>query len=282
GITGGVQSLIAMTARHRAAKGTPKPNARARVERARTARRQPGRQHWWQTPRFVRIALGFAAFIGVAAVAAIVVTRPREAPLPSGASWTTVVNAVTHVPPAMFDTIGTGDQPNPLKSMTSSQPLGGADGKPELLYIGAEFCSTCASERWSLIAALSRFGEFTDLQPTKSASGESYSELPSFTFYRGGYNSPYLNFVGMEIANRSKQPLQRLSEDQQALFTLYDRANTIPFLDFGNQYYAVGSGYDMNLLNQKTWDDVAGALADPTSPITKGIVGNANYITAGI
>src|SRR5215471_17073708 len=31
-------------------------------------------------------------------------------------------------------------------------------GKPEMLYIGAEYCPYCAAMRWSMAVALSRFG----------------------------------------------------------------------------------------------------------------------------
>ncbi len=34
-------------------------------------------------------------------------------------------------------------------------------GKPEVLFVGAEFCPFCAAERWPLIVALSRFGHFS-------------------------------------------------------------------------------------------------------------------------
>ena len=37
-------------------------------------------------------------------------------------------------------------------------------GKPEVLYVGTEFCPYCAAESWSLIVALSRFGQFSGLQ----------------------------------------------------------------------------------------------------------------------
>ena len=33
-----------------------------------------------------------------------------------------------------------------------------SNGKPEMLYIGAEFCPYCAASRWSMALALSRFG----------------------------------------------------------------------------------------------------------------------------
>ena len=37
------------------------------------------------------------------------------------------------------------------------------NNKPEILYIGAEYCPFCAAERWSMIIALSRFGTFSNL-----------------------------------------------------------------------------------------------------------------------
>ena len=37
-------------------------------------------------------------------------------------------------------------------------------GKPEMLYIGAEYCPYCAAERWAMIVALSRFGTFSGLR----------------------------------------------------------------------------------------------------------------------
>ncbi len=42
-----------------------------------------------------------------------------------------------------------------------------SDGKPDLLYIGAEFCPVCATERWAMYVALSKFGTFSP-QPGRS------------------------------------------------------------------------------------------------------------------
>ena len=227
--------------------------------------------------------VGAGAVVGIAIVAVLLVSRQQDAlALPSGSELANIEKATSGVSADTFDAVGTGGLANPIKPMSSSEVLGGADGKPELLYIGAEFCSTCAAERWSLVIALSRFGEFQNLQPSESVAGENYPPFPTFTFYRAQYTSQYLDFVAVETGNRSKQPLQKLSQAQQSLLTLYDHAGTIPFVDFGNRYYAVGSGYDMHLLADRTWEDVASALTDPSSPLTKAVVGNANYIAAGI
>jgi hypothetical protein len=42
-------------------------------------------------------------------------------------------------------------------------------GKPEVLYIGAEYCPYCGTERWSMIVALSRFGTFRGLKEIRSS-----------------------------------------------------------------------------------------------------------------
>jgi hypothetical protein len=47
-----------------------------------------------------------------------------------------------------------------------------SNGKPVVLYIGAEFCQYCAIERWALIMALMRFGNFTSLHYMTSAPSE--------------------------------------------------------------------------------------------------------------
>ena len=67
------------------------------------------------------------------------------------------------VPASTLDAVGSGSvnsyNPAPVKSI-SGAPLT-QDSKPEMLYIGAEFCPYCAALRWSMAVALSRFGSFT-------------------------------------------------------------------------------------------------------------------------
>src|ERR1700721_1365736 len=46
-------------------------------------------------------------------------------------------------------------------------------GKPEVLYVGTEFCPYCMAESWPLIVALSRFGQFTGLRTSRSPSFEN-------------------------------------------------------------------------------------------------------------
>ena len=56
-----------------------------------------------------------------------------------------------------------------------------AGGKPEMLYIGAEFCPICATQRWPMTVALSQFGTFTNLQQTHSAVSDG--NIPTLSYY---------------------------------------------------------------------------------------------------
>ena len=52
------------------------------------------------------------------------------------------------------------------------------NNKPEILYIGAEFCPLCAANRWSMVVALSKFGNFSNVEYMISAVGDgNYSTL---------------------------------------------------------------------------------------------------------
>jgi hypothetical protein len=78
--------------------------------------------------------------------------------------------------------------------------------------------------------------------------------------------------------------LQTPTAAQTALGQSYDPGGSIPFIDLGNKYVQVGnlSPLDPAMLAGKTWAQVASAMNDPSSSIGKAIIGNANYMTAGI
>jgi hypothetical protein len=44
----------------------------------------------------------------------------------------------------------------------------------------------------------------------------------------------------------------------------------------------VGRGVPPDLLQGLSWQQIAGALSNPSSPVTKAVVGNANYLRAAI
>jgi Domain of unknown function (DUF929) len=171
------------------------------------------------------------------------------------------------------------------------------DGKPLVLYMGAEYCPFCATERWAMVLALSRFGTFTDLGQTSSSTADVYPGTPTFSFHDAKYSSPYLAFQGVELDTNQLNSqgtayttLDKPTAAQQALMTKYDAApyvssstpGTIPFIDIGGKYLVSGATYSAALLQGKTADQIAALLSDPTNPTTQGIVGAANSITAAI
>src|SRR3972149_2116992 len=52
-------------------------------------------------------------------------------------------------PPAVFDAVGSGGVA-PRLTRTGAATLRTATGKPIVIYVGADYCPFCASERWSL------------------------------------------------------------------------------------------------------------------------------------
>ena len=73
-----------------------------------------------------------------------------------------------------------------------------ADGKADLLFIGAEYCPHCAAERWPLYIALSKFGTFSP-QPGRIHSANEDGDVPTMTFYGTTYTSPYFTFTPVEV-----------------------------------------------------------------------------------
>ena len=83
--------------------------------------------------------------------------------------------------------------------------------------------------------------------------------------------------------------LETPSDEQKQLLEKYDgppyvpsnAAGSIPFLDFANKYVSIGASYDQDpVLKGKTREEIAAALADPSTPQAKAIAGTANVFTA--
>jgi hypothetical protein len=222
------------------------------------------------------IALLVAAFLAVRWY----LTPVPPAPI-SASATDLVVSTITSLPQTEFDQIGSGSANNLIKKV-SGTALTGPDGKPEVFYLGAEYCPFCAAERWSMIIALSRFGTFSGLQTTTSSSTDIYPNTPTFTFRSATFASQYIDFQSVETTDRNQNTLQTPTADQQALVTAYDTSGSIPFVDFGNRYAFAGAMYVPDVLSGMTWQQVADSLLQPGSNQATAIVGSANVITAGV
>lgn len=192
------------------------------------------------------------------------------------------------VPAATLASVGAGStqtyNKNPIIKISGS-PLT-ENGKPEMIYIGAEYCPYCAAARWAIAIALSRFGTLSKLSFIHSSSTDVDPSTPTMTFYQTSYTSKYLSFSPVEHLDVNQSPLQPLNGTQSAVWARYSPGGAngegYPFMDFGNQFANVEPPVDPAVLAGKTWSQVAAALHDPASPIAQAEDGAANYITAAI
>jgi hypothetical protein len=215
-------------------------------------------------------------------------STPAQAATPASAQLTAQLAAV---PADVLDTVGTGTV-SALPTTTSGQPALTDGGKPLVLYVGAEYCPYCAAQRWAVVVALSRFGRFTGLGQTHSSSTDVFPNTATLSFHGATYTSQYLSFQGVETQSNQPQgsgyaPLDSLTPAQEALVRKYNAppyvsaqaAGSIPFVDLGNQGLISGASFSPQLLAGKTAEEIAAALTDPSSPITKAVGGTANAIT---
>src|SRR5215467_4480378 len=204
-------------------------------------------------------------------------------PLPASVS-----NAVSNVPASALNTVGAGSVPQSGQPPVTagSGPLLTSNGKPEMLYIGAEYCPYCAAMRWSMAVALSRFGTLsTPWHGIHSSSSDVYPNTATLTFYKTGYNSKYLTFTPVENLTVDRSLLQSPTAQQNQVWARYEpdaSQRGYPFISFGNKYVLKAPIYDPAVLKGLTWSQIAADLHNPSSPVAQGVLGGANYITAAI
>lgn len=225
----------------------------------------------------------------VGAMVVLFVNRGQPAGHTSASSASAAAIAkVQNVPASTLTQVGVPTDITAPVRLPSGTPPVTIDGKPAIVYIGAEYCPFCAAERWPVVVALSRFGTFTDLSTSTSSSSDVYPDTPTFTFHGATYSSPYVTFSPAETQTRTGAPLETPTPEQQRLFATYDVGSVtgsdgaIPFVMIGNLYAWAGASYRLDVLTGKTFEQIANALADPASPIARGIDGTANQITAMI
>jgi hypothetical protein len=238
---------------------------------------------------------GVAVAVIVIAAVGVVIGIKSGGTSASNLALGRLVAQVTSVPAGLAEAAGDGhgQATMTLTSVTGSPLV--ANGKPEVLYVGREYCPYCAAQSWALIVALSRFGTFTGLTTIRSGNYHPFPELDTWTFYGSAYSSRYLAFVPVEtksnvLTARTANPqdgssyteLQKLTAAEQAVSSRYDYLGSVPFLDFGNKSVIVGSSFNPLVLQKLTWSQIAASLRQPASVAGWAILGAANYITAAI
>ncbi len=257
-------------------------SARERVAAQRARERRAGAR------RRALIVSGCITVV-LAVVAALIAVKLTQSPAQAtpAASDAAVAQEIASIPAATFNAVGAGTATG-LKTI-SGQPELTVDGKPEVLYVGGEFCPYCAAERWALAAALSRFGTLSGVQFIHSSPTDVYPSTPTLSFYKSGYTSKYVAFVPVEWYSEkpdSATPtgyayLQQPTAGEAAVFDKY-AGDAFPFIDIGNRYLITGAQYLPSALANMTWAQVAAAMRDPSSAVAKDIDGAANMIAAAI
>jgi len=262
-----------MTDRTNRSKTTP--NRSSNVATARSGGRSS--MVWW-------LAIGLVGVVGVAIVVAVVVNRSSPTKVPEGAAADQVVAKATSVPASVTNAVGLGTAKAKPTALTGSPLV--SNGKPEVLYVGAEYCPYCATQRWAIAEALSRFGTFDNLGITHSATADVFPDTPTLTFHGSKYSSPYLTFTPVETQTNEPdgkggyEPLDTLTPEQEAIAQKVNPGGSIPFLDIGGVFAMSGATYDPQVLQGHSAKAIANAMHDPSTDIAKGAVGSANLLTA--
>ena len=202
-----------------------------------------------------------------------------------------VLKDVTTVPASVSDTIGAAGVTSVPQGIDA--PALTENGKPKVLYVGAEYCPFCAAERWPMVVALSRFGTWTGLAGTESGAKDVFPSTQTLSFHGAKFTSDYLTFAGFETQTNKEvdgqyTPLDTLPDADQKIFDTYnkppyvDSAGGIPFANIGGKYVTSGASFSPELLEGKSRAEIAAALSDPSSDIAKAVVANANVLTAAI
>jgi hypothetical protein len=243
--------------------------------------------------RRLMVTLSAIAAVVVVILGLVIVSALNKGKTSDGSSQartpisSTVEQGVTQVPTSVFDAVGRGSATIGPKAQKDGKAMT-EDGKPRILYVGAEYCPYCAAERWPLVTALSRFGTFKGLGETSSSASDVYPNTPTLSFHGATFTSKYLAFKGYETTDNQHQQLDQLSDADGEIFNKYDNppyvsssdASAIPFVLYGGEWVTHGTSFDPGILAGKTHEEIAKALSDPDDPITKAVVGNANEVTA--
>ena len=256
-------------------------NARQKLAASKAAAQQRA-----QVRRRLLLAGGSVAVVVALVLALVVVKLNQSPPKPQAAQTDARVAAeVASVPASTLNAVGAG-------TATGLKPLSGvseltANGKPEVLYMGGEFCPFCAAERWALATALSRFGTLSGVRFIHSSPTDG--DIPTLTFYKSSYTSKYLTFTPVEWygeADDASTPfghvyLQQPTAQEAALFARY-AGGSIPFLDIANRYLLPQTQYSPEDLSGLTWAQIATDMQDPSSNVARDIDGAANTLTAAM
>lgn len=241
--------------------------------------------------RRVKVALTYtglvAAVLVIVVVIAFVARSSNKGPAVEG-NFAADLTTLTGIPQSTYDAVAAGSASK--LSTTPGAPLT-ENGKPVVVYVGADFCPFCAGQRWALIAALSRFGTWSNIARQSSSSTDVYPSTSTFSFHGATYSSRYVVFSGTEVEDVNQRPLDTPPARDNALWNSLDPKGYFPFVSVGGRYSIAGSQFQPTSLHTdardpysgpRSWDEIVADLANPHSAASQQILGAANVLTAEI
>jgi hypothetical protein len=162
-----------------------------------------------------------------------------------------------------------------------------AGGKPEMLFIGAEYCPICATERWVMLTALSHFGTFSNVSQTHSAVRDG--NIPTLSFYNSTFKSPYLTFTPVETTTNQPQgnyykTLQTPTAAQVALWKANEQGGqeAFPFIDIGGKWVLVSSQFSDQILLGHSFNTIANSIGSNENAIGVNVSASAAVMIKAI
>ncbi len=265
-----------------------KARARERIAAERAARKRA------EARRRLLAAIGAVTAV-LAVVVALVAVKLTSAPArlvaTESAASSAIVRQVTTVPAAVLTGMSSGQVITPLQAVQRSGPPLTIGGKPVIVFVSEESCPFCAAERWSLAVALSHFGTWSHLGSTTSSATDVYPDTATLSFRTAVYRSTELTLRTTELTDNAGHPLQAQTAldtrvigafDVPPYVNSADQSGAVPFLDIANRYILAGAQYSPQVLAGLSAAQIAGQLANPSSPVAQAIDGSARVIVAAI
>jgi hypothetical protein len=271
--------------------GPPQPAANRSSAGRKYAQRQTTRQQAALAARRARnrqVGIGSVVLVVVIVVALVVIkvaggggssggsASSPAAGTPIPASITTKLTSIPLSTLVAAPTSGLITSPQAIKDARLE-----AAGKPDLLYIGAEFCPICATERWPMYVALSNFGTFSP-QPGRIHSAVRDGDIATLTYYKTKFSSPFFTFTPVEIT--TNQPdgnyyvtLQTPTAAQEKLLNA-NNPNAIPWLDFGGKAELTSAQYDPTQLEGVSFDSIASDIGNNSTAVGADVDASAKVL----
>ena len=272
-------------------KNAPANARQAKLDQMRAQEQRRSRRFIIATSAIVTLIVLVVAVAVIGAARNSTSRATADGPLPAD-----VQAALTSIPADVYDQVGAGTAANPPHKPAGLSPVV-VDGKPQILYVGTEYCPYCAGLRWSTVTALARFGTWEPLHVSASgAAPEAFPSTATVSFSGSKYQSEHITWAGYEMSSNEKgtdgryTQLDVLPDDDLNRYVQLNSApplpagsaGGVPFVSIGGTTLQAGGLYDLSVLRGLSAERIVDRLDNPNDPVTQGVIGGANVLTAAI